>query len=242
MDSRTAKLQASRCALTHIQSGMIVSLGSGSTAELFVQLLGQQVQAQKLHNLTLVSTSKRTTEAALKSGLTLVDPQEISYADIGVDGADEVSLSTRYVIKGGGGCALRERRAADRCRRFMIIADSGKRSEFLGEKWALPIDVRPDCLDAARSALSTAGASSVELRRQDGRPFNTDDNNCIVDADFGKIADPGMLAAVLDGLKPKGLVNHGLFGMATDIVLADGRDCLHWSWRATRWEPAVPSQ
>ena len=197
MPSPAAKVKAAERALTHIKSGMILSLGSGSTAETFVELLGKHVRAGVLKELTLVSSSLRTTQLAESLNLTLTDLKNISYADLGVDGADEVSLNTRYVIKGGGGCALRERQAANLCRRFMIIADTSKQSSLLGQKWRVPVDVRPEAWTSIQTALAKMGAASAPLRKIGDAPFITDDGNYILDANFGPIPDPAALAAAL---------------------------------------------
>ncbi|NLF24460.1 MAG: ribose 5-phosphate isomerase A [Deltaproteobacteria bacterium] len=230
------KFQSAKFALRFLQSGFTVALGSGSTAEVFVKLLAEQIHLGQLNELTLLSSSERTSQLAHALGLTLTPLAKISHAEIGIDGADEVSLSTRYVIKGGGGCALRERLAAELCQRFVIIADASKRSHFLGEKWAVPIDVHPDCLESITKALHQAGASAVELRLKQGQPFITDDHNYILDTHFGKIADPATLATTLEKLKPDGLVGHGLFEMPTDLVLASSETVQHWSWNGSAWQ------
>jgi ribose 5-phosphate isomerase A len=233
------KIAAAAESLLLIPSGATVGLGSGSTAELMVQILGRVVQAGYLHGLTCVSTSDGITKLAQAGGIVITPLADIDRVDIGIDGADEVADTSNWVIKGGGGCALRERIAADKCARFVIIVDESKCSIYLGDQWAIPIDVKPEKVEELQRKLEAMGAQ-VTLRMQ--KPpnqhlvFETDDHNRILDAKFGRIEEPAALAERLKALEPHGFVNHGLFAMPTDVIIAktDGK-VVHKRWQDGAW-------
>ena len=231
------KIVAAAQALPLLEHGMTVALGSGSTASIFVKILGAAIKTGLVRDLTCVSTSEDTAALATASGIAITDLTAVGVVDIGIDGADEVGRLTRYVIKGGGGFALRERRAADRCVRFVVIAGENKltNSGLLGERWKVPIDVAPEAVTEMRTRLTDCGAVEVSLRMREGVPRLTEDGNLILDAGFGTIPDAARLAAQLETLRPYGLKNHGLFGMATDVILASAAGSTHWVWLGGRW-------
>lgn len=216
------KQQAAASALAHIEPGMRLGLGTGSTAEAFVQALGARV-AEGLE-VVCVPTSESTAELARSLAIPLIDLDETPELDLTVDGADEIDPELR-LIKGGGGALLREKIVATASRRMIVVADESKLVATLGQ-FPLPIEVVPFGLGATWRAidktLSDNGLSGpLELRKRNGQPFLTDGAHWIVDARLSRIDDPEKLAA--DLLAIPGIVEHGLFiDIASVAIIAGG--------------------
>ncbi len=217
----TYKEKAAARALDYVKPGMLLGLGTGSTAARFVELLAEKVSAGLM--VTCVPTSEATRALAerLKIPLTTLDEQP--ELDITFDGADEIDPHLR-LIKGGGGAHLREKIVAMASAQVIIIADASKKVETLG-KFPLPIEVVQFGLKATanmiEAAIEDAGCSgSLSLRHgPDGKPFITDSGNVILDAALGKIPDPETLSDILDMIP--GVVEHGLFiGIADKAIIA----------------------
>jgi ribose 5-phosphate isomerase A len=138
--------------------------------------------------------------------------------DVTIDGADEVDPDLN-LIKGGGGALLREKVVAQASRQNIIIVDESKLSPRLGTHWALPVEVIPFAVKSEENFLKSLGAA-VTLRTADnGQPSKTDQNNFILDANFGEMADPNSVAARLN--ERAGIAEHGLFlGLASDVIVA----------------------
>lgn len=220
------KIAAAR-ALEHVEAGMKLGLGSGSTAEIFVELLGSKVRGGL--KLTCVPTSEKTALLARKQGITLAALDDLAPLDLTVDGADEADRDLN-LIKGGGGMLLREKLVAAASRRMIVIADESKLVDRLG-KFPLPVEVVAfgHKATAARLAdvLAGLGYSSskapLTLRSREGETFRTDNGNVIYDCALGAITDAPKLAARLDGVP--GVVEHGLFiGLATTLLIAGSSD------------------
>ncbi len=212
-DADLEKRSAARAALDLVADGMVLGLGTGSTAAHFVRLLGQRVAQEKLQ-LRCVATSKATEDLALGLGLMIVSPNEVAGIDLAVDGADEVD-GNFALIKGGGGALLREKIVAAAAARFVIMVDSAKLVAQLG-RFALPVEVTPFgwalTAKAVRRALAAHDCprQEVGLRQAlSGGPFITDGGNYILDCQCAAIAATHKLACALDGLA--GVVEHGLF-------------------------------
>jgi len=153
--------------------------------------------------------------------------------DITIDGADEVAVfhfgesegSKRIdLIKGGGGALLREKVLAQNSKRLIIIIDESKMSGQLGEKWAVPVEVIPFAAPVEEEFLKSLDAEAVRRKRADGTDYLTDQNNFILDSNFGIIKNPAELSIILD--KRAAIVEHGLFiGLASEVICAypDGR-------------------
>ena len=215
------KRQAAAKALEHVQDGMKLGLGTGSTARHFVDLLGQRVAGGLRVIGVPTSEATRAQAEACKIPLTTLD--EVDRLDLTVDGADELDPALN-LIKGGGGALLREKIVAAASDRMIVIADETKWVDVLG-RFPLPIEVIPFGLAATRRAMATAFAQSgvsgqMGLRKdKDGHVFVTDSGHWIVDAHLGRIADAPRLAGLLS-LIP-GVVEHGLFiGLASIAILA----------------------
>jgi ribose 5-phosphate isomerase A len=221
VDMDGLKRQAAAQALEHVQDGMKLGLGTGSTAKHFVDLLGQRVAGGLRVIGVPTSEATRAQAEACKIPLTTLD--EVDRLDLTIDGADELDPALN-LIKGGGGALLREKIVAAASDRMIVIADDSKWVDVLG-RYPLPIEVIPFGLAATQRAMATAFAQSgvsgqMGLRKaKDGHVFVTDGGHWIVDAHLGRITDAPRLAGLLS-LIP-GVVEHGLFiGLASTAVLA----------------------
>lgn len=223
-DAESRKRAAAREAVTLVEDGMIVGLGSGTTSELFLEALAERVASGL--RITGVPTSKRVAAYAATRGVQVADLQDVPRVDLAVDGADEIQPRGLDLIKGGGGALLREKLVAAAASRLCIIADRSKLVARLGERWAVPVVVVPFGWRQTADRLRRLGGEP-SLRHVDGSPFITDDDLHILDCRFGPIAEPGRLATALEGTL--GVVEHGLFvGMARQAIVAgeDGIEIL----------------
>jgi ribose 5-phosphate isomerase A len=209
------KRDAAEQALAFVRPGMTLGLGSGSTASLVIDLLGERVRGGL--SLRGVPSSEATAARARKGGIPLVSPEEAEEIDLVIDGADEVDENGQ-MIKGGGGALLREKLLAERAKMVLIVIDSSKLVRRLG-RFPLPVEVVPFARPFVERSLRELGISSTP-RQVDGKPFITDNGNLILDCVTGVIEDPVALAARLDGVV--GLVEHGLF-VGLSPVLQVGR-------------------
>ncbi len=220
MNIDTQKQQAATRALDYVKSGMKLGLGTGSTAEKFVDLLGARVKEGL--EVVCVPTSEATRLQAEKLGIPLATLEEQPELDLTVDGADELDDSLR-LIKGGGGAHLREKIVAAASARMVVIADESKRVSKLGV-FPLPGEIVPFGWHATHLKVSQSAAINgcrglVTLRGSQDSPFITDNGNYILDCAFGEIDDPEKTARRLS-LIP-GVVEHGLFiGLAHAAVIA----------------------
>ena len=213
------KQQAALHAVELVQSDMVVGLGSGSTANFAVQCIAERIKSGGLKNIVAIPSSARTEKLATELGIPLVGFDEKQQIDITIDGADEVDPDLN-LIKGGGGALLREKIVAQASRQNIIVVDESKLSTHLGTKWALPVEVIAFACQTETSFLKSIGASVSIRCRDDGSYFKTDQNNLILDANFGPIADPAKLAAQLN--ERAGIVEHGLFlEIASDVIVAE---------------------
>jgi len=219
-DSAALKRAAATKALDFVTDGMKLGLGTGSTAEAFLDVLAPRVRGGL--TITGVATSERTAEKARSLGITIADLDQVGPLDLVVDGADE-SDPNLNLIKGGGGAHLIEKIVAASARSMVVIADGSKLVATLG-KYPLPVEVVhfghvTTAAHIARTAQSMGRKIIPALRQKDGAPFITDSGNLIYDCTFGVIEDPAALATALSIIP--GVVEHGLFiGMATTLILA----------------------
>jgi ribose 5-phosphate isomerase A len=215
------KRQAAERALTAVEDGMLVGLGTGSTAAQFVDLLGQRVREGL--NVTCVPTSETTRAQAERLGVALTSLDDVPFLDLTVDGADELDGHLR-LIKGGGGALLREKIVAMASERMIVIADASKRVATLGT-FPLPIEVVRFGLAATHNLVGAVAADAgcsgeIKLRLgKDGQPFVTDCGNVLFDCAFGRIDNPEALDQALKGVP--GVVENGLFlGIADAAIIA----------------------
>ena len=219
------KKRAAIRAVEFIESNMVIGLGTGSTANYAIQQIGEKIQSGALQNIVGIPSSERSESLARDLNIALTDLEAQPAIDLTIDGADEVDPDLN-VIKGGGGALLREKIIAQASSRNIIIVDESKLSPRLGTKWALPIEVVPFACRTVQNFLESIGGSAT-LRLSDPKtPYRTNQNNFILDTDFGPIPD---LAALVVRLNERaGIVEHGIFlGLATDVIVAEGEDIRH---------------
>lgn len=222
MDARQMKIEAAAEALKHVEHGMRLGIGTGSTAEEFVRLLAERV-AEGL-SVRGVPTSERTARLCLELGVPLNSLDELPELDLTIDGADEVDSDLR-LIKGGGGALLREKIVAAASQRMIVIADESKVVDTLG-RYPLPIEVNSFGITATRLAIEKEAArlglsGDIVQRDQNGTPFRTDGGHLILDASFGRIPDADALANGLNAIP--GVVEHGLFINLASLAIIAGQ-------------------
>ncbi|MDB5443317.1 MAG: rpiA [Phenylobacterium sp.] len=219
-DADAQKRAAGEAAAALVDSGMVVGLGTGSTAAWFVKA----VAARGL-DITCVATSAATADLARDLGLKLADLGEVREIDLTVDGADEIGPGLS-LIKGGGGALLREKLVWEASRRCVVIADAAKRVPVLGQ-FPLPVEVvafgHPTTALRICDALAECDlGAAARLRSRDGAVVRTDSGNVIYDIPCGRIEDPAALAAALKSVT--GVVDHGLFLDLADLALIGAPD------------------
>jgi ribose 5-phosphate isomerase A len=210
------KLEAAKRALELVKPGMMVGLGSGSTATLWIHLLGKQVRD---HGLAIhaVASSEDSEHLGRSYGIPFRTFEECSRVDLTVDGADEISPGLA-LIKGGGGKLLREKIVASASETFVVIADESKVVDKLG-RFPLPVEVIPMAAPLVKPTLERLGFQVALRKHQDSSLYITDEGNLLFDCSGMTIEDPSALAAVLD--RTVGVVEHGLFlNMANRALIA----------------------
>lgn len=218
MDNIELKIQAAEKAVEQIKSGYIIGLGTGSTANFAIMKIAELLKEGKLNNIIGIPTSNTTEELSISLGIPLTSFEDIQEIDLTIDGADEVDDQLN-VIKGGGGALLREKVVAQASKREIIVVDESKISKQLGEKWHVPVEVLKFSFQHEKRYLESLGASVVLRKADDGNPYVTDENNYILDANFGIISSPGDLARKLEARA--GIVEHGLFiDLVSEIIVA----------------------
>jgi ribose 5-phosphate isomerase A len=221
MDPRTLKIEAARAALAHVEDGMRLGIGTGSTAEEFVRLLAERVAGGL--SIVGVPTSERTAALCRELGVPLSDLDAMPELDLTIDGADEVDPALN-LVKGGGGALLREKIVAAASVSMIVIADASKLVDNLG-RFPLPIEVNRFGLKATERAIGKVASAlgldgPISIRMNGEEPFVTDGGHLILDASFGLIRDPDRLSQALHAIP--GVVEHGLFlGLAQHVVIAD---------------------
>lgn len=218
MTQEELKKMAAEKAVERIKSGMVVGLGTGSTAIYATRKIAELLNSGKLTDLVAIPTSKVTEKNALELGIPLTTLDEKQQIDVTIDGADEVD-SMLNLIKGGGGAHLREKVISQATKYQIIVVDESKVSEVLGTKWAVPIEVLRFAQKTEEKFLENLGAELKLRTDKEGKTFITDEGNIILDADFGKIRNPEKLATKLN--ERAGIVEHGLFiDLASEVIVA----------------------
>jgi len=222
------KRAAAEAAIKYVKDGMLLGLGTGSTAQHFLELLGERVR----HGLKVegVPTSRQTERAAQAAGIPLTSLDEHPELDLAIDGADEIDPAL-FLIKGGGGALLREKIVAAAAKRMIVIADESKLVPVLG-RFPLPIEIVPFGAKATIAHITRAfhdlGMAPMSGEMPHGRSglrpgpegrglFVTDNGNLILDWPCGRIRDPGILNNILHTIP--GVVNHGLFIGLAELAL-----------------------
>lgn len=213
-DLDALKQAAARKAAEYVKDGMIVGLGTGSTAKHMIFALRDKVKAgMKLRG---VPTSQETADLAKQSGIILIGTENRWVIDVAIDGADQVDPHFN-LIKGGGGALLKEKIVAASAKLFIVVVDHTKRVPVLGGSFPLPIEVIPFGWGSTAREIERLTKSRVVLRERNGSPFKTEAGNVIVDAHLDRIDRPGELETALKQIP--GIVETGLFVGRTNLLI-----------------------
>jgi ribose 5-phosphate isomerase A len=206
-DRNAFKREAAEAAVRLVGDGMVVGLGTGSTAFFAVEALARRHREGL--RFVAIPTSERTAAQATSLGIPLTSFAEHRLIDLTIDGADEVERGTLNLIKGLGGALLREKIVAAASRRLAVIVDGAKLVDRLGTHTPVPVEIVSFGLEATQAELEAIGASARLRRTATGEPFVTDGGNRILDCGFGLIADPARLEQRIRSVV--GVVESGLF-------------------------------
>lgn len=217
------KHEVAREAAQRVESGMILGLGSGSTAAILIEELGRRVQSGDLTDIVAVPTSFQASALSQQFGIPLTTLNEIDHMDLAIDGADEVDPSLN-LIKGGGACQTREKLVDTRADRFVVVVDETKLSPALGVNFALPVEVLPDAYRQVQVVLAGLGSEPVlRMAVRKAGPVVTDQGNLIIDARFPRIDDPATLEVTINNIP--GVLENGLFvGVADEVLVGRLQD------------------
>jgi len=213
-----AKRDAALRAVDFVESGMIVGLGTGSTASLVVEEIARRLSDGALRDIVAVPTSNATHQQALLHGIPLTTLDDVPVVDLGIDGADEVDPEGN-LIKGLGGALLREKMVAAASKKLVIVVDESKLVPRLGTRAPLPVEVVTFGAGSHDAVLRAFGAVPALRAGDDGKPFSTDEGHYILDCRFASGIDD--LAAVERALRERpGIVETGFFlGMNPEVVV-----------------------
>jgi ribose 5-phosphate isomerase A len=215
MANDAEKEAAARASLKYVRDGQVVGLGTGSTANFAIRLLGDKARAgMKIRG---IPSSIASRDLASQEGIPLTTFDDVQEIDVTIDGADEFDPALN-LIKGGGGAMLREKIVASASKQLIIVTDASKQVPMLG-KFPLPLEVIGFAEPLIAKKVSALGAQVVRRLDKSGKPYVTDEGHHILDCHFGKIPDPPALARILSDMP--GIVEHGLFvGMVNVVVMA----------------------
>ena len=215
------KQRAAEAALAYVRDGTAIGLGTGSTADYFLQALAGAIKSGKIRNIKGVPTSRQSERRAQHLGIPLATLTECGRLDVTVDGADEIDPNLD-LIKGLGGALLREKVVAQNSNSMVVIADASKRVDVLGSKAPLPVEVVQFCHESHIPFFKELGATPTLRRSPDGSVFITDNDNVIYDCKFAKITDPMSLEVALS--RRAGIVESGLFLGIAQVALIGTED------------------
>ena len=227
-DLDSLKKAAALKAVEFVRDGMVVGLGTGSTAKHMVLALGEKVRAGM--RLRGVPTSNETAALARQQGIALIDTDDTWVIDVAIDGADQVDPHFN-LIKGGGGALLKEKIVAASAKQFIVVVDHAKRVPVLGGSFPLPIEVIPFGWGSTAREIHALTKSSVVLRERNGVPFTTEAGHVILDVHLPRIDHPRELEIALNRIP--GVVETGLFVGRTDLLLVGTENGVE-SYPATR--------
>jgi len=219
------KQAVATAAVAQIQDGMVLGLGSGSTAALMIQELGAKLRRGELNDIVGVTTSFQGEVLAAELGIPLQSLNAVARIDLAIDGADEVDPALQ-LIKGGGACHVQEKLVACRADRFVVVVDASKMVDTLNLGFLLPVEVLPGAWRQVKGQLAEMGGDAqLRMAVRKAGPVVTDQGNLVLDVTFaGGIQDPLALEKDINNLP--GVLENGLFVNLTDQVLvgeiADG--------------------
>ena len=205
-------------AIKEVEDGMILGLGSGSTAALMIKSLSEEIRLGKLKNIIGVPTSFQSEVLALELNIPLIDLASVSQIDLAIDGADEVDPDFQ-LIKGGGACHVREKLVASKANKLLIVVDETKLVQNLNKVFPLPIEVLPTAWKQVKDTISEmSGVSKLRMATKKAGPVVTDQGNLILDVLFSNgIKYPKDLEIQINNIP--GVLENGLFVDLTDKVL-----------------------
>ncbi|MBS0152185.1 MAG: ribose-5-phosphate isomerase RpiA [Nitrospira sp.] len=221
-DLESLKKAAALKAVEFVRDGMVVGLGTGSTAKHLVMALGEQVRAGM--KLRAVPTSLETAELARQVGISLIDTENRWEIDVAIDGADQVDPQFN-LIKGGGGALLKEKIVAASAQQFIVMVDQTKQVPALGGSFPLPIEIIPFGWGSTAREIEALTRGRVVLRERNGAPFKTEAGHLILDVHLDRIDQPAELETALN-LIP-GVVETGLFVNRTHLLIVGASDGVH---------------
>lgn len=219
MSAEAFKERAAQEAIKHVESGMRVGLGTGSTAKYAILGIAERLRRGDLKDIRAAATSKETERLATEGNIPLFDIDGDG-VDVAIDGMDEVAPNLD-VIKGLGGALLREKIVESRAKLFILIGDESKRVRYIGEKAPVPVEILQFGFDSTRKDLERLGCRPV-LRERDGKPFMSDNGNPIVDCYFDEPFDTHETALAISATP--GVLEHGLFLDMAKIAYVAGDD------------------
>lgn len=206
-------------AVSYIQDQQVIGLGTGSTAFYAIQEIGRLVKNGL--QIKAIPTSKTTQLLAESLNIPIIDSNSVDYIDVTIDGADEFNEDL-VLIKGGGGALLREKIVASMTKKQIIIADSSKKVKQLGLALNLPVEVIPFASNAVKNQITDLLGGGCTIRQPEGKVFETDQGNWILDVNFGHIKEPRKLSDSLNEIV--GIVCHGLFIDLLAMVIVGKKD------------------
>lgn len=203
------KENVAKAAIDLVQSGMVVGLGSGSTAALAIQFLGERLQAGEIKDVKGVPTSFQSSVLAKEYRIPLVTLDEIDKIDLAIDGADEVDPQ-HNLIKGGGAAHTREKIVDSLAEVFVVVVDSKKLVDQLGSTFKVPVEVLPMALAPVSKAIAKLGGQpELRMAVKKAGPVVTDQGNLVLDVKFDHITDPADLEKTLNNIP--GVLENGIF-------------------------------
>jgi ribose 5-phosphate isomerase A len=217
IDRDTLKQNAAAAAVELVEGGMLVGLGTGSTATYAIRQLGQRFRDGL--RFTGVPTSLASAQLARSFGIPVVDSPTAAPIDLTIDGADEIGEAELNLVKGMGGALLREKIVAVTSRRLVIVADETKLSPRLSGRVPIPVEIVTFGWESTRARLAGLGCQTVLKRDASGQPYVTDGGNLILHCKFDALAEPAAVERALSTVV--GVVETGLFlGLAATVMVA----------------------
>jgi ribose 5-phosphate isomerase A len=212
------KKEAGISAVDLVRPGMVLGLGTGSTAKYALEEIAARLKDGRLKDIMGIPSSLETERVARDLGIPVISFDDRQEIDLTIDGADEVDPDLN-LIKGGGGALLREKVLAQSSRRNVMIVDESKLSPMLGTRCPVPVEVIPFAWKPVANFLRSLGAEPVLRMNENGSPYTTDQNNYIIDSKFGPIPNLEDLAVKLG--RKAGIAGYGLFiGTASEVIVA----------------------
>ena len=217
-DAAALKRAVGAAAALLVEDGMVVGLGTGSTAECLIDSLGERVRAGL--SFVGIPTSRRSEARARALGIAIAGFDSHDQIDLTIDGADEIARGTLHLVKGLGGALLREKIVAAASRRLVVVADESKLVDHLGTHAPVPVEVSSFGWESTARQLGLLGARVTPRTDRAGSLFVTDGGNMILDCGFAPIADPAALEAKIASIV--GVFDSGLFVGRASLALVAG--------------------